>query len=194
MPWEKTFDLDDATDRAIAVFWNKGYEATSMADLTSAMGINKGSLYNAFGSKKALFTRALLQYDRENRQAGLAQLEAMDAPVESVRVLFDTLIAESEADTEKKGCLLVNTALELPHHDDDIKIIVTAGLGDLQAFFQRIIVSGHNKGEIPASVDPGETAEALLSLVIGLRVLARGVFDADQLTGIRNQALKLLGA
>ncbi len=62
MPWEKTFDIDEATDKAIEVFWKKGYEATSMSDLTQAMQINKGSLYNAFGSKKALFDRALARY------------------------------------------------------------------------------------------------------------------------------------
>ncbi|MGB1215804.1 MAG: TetR/AcrR family transcriptional regulator, partial [Pikeienuella sp.] len=55
MPWEKSFDLDDATDKAAAVFWAKGYEATSISDLVAAMGINKGSLYNAFGDKRRLF-------------------------------------------------------------------------------------------------------------------------------------------
>ena len=56
MPWEKTFDIDEAIDRATEVFWAKGYEATSLADLIKATGVNKGSFYNAFGSKKKLFT------------------------------------------------------------------------------------------------------------------------------------------
>lgn len=116
MPWEKSFDPEEAVDRAQKVFWAKGYEATSLSDLTDGMGINKGSLYNAFGSKKALFMRALLEYDRDNRQKSLTQLEAIDDPVIAVTTLFDGLIAETMADSEKKGCLLVNTALELPHH------------------------------------------------------------------------------
>ena len=76
MPWEKNFDLDKATDKAIQVFWKKGYEGTSMSDLIDAMGINKGSLYNAFGSKDELFNRALLRYDQLNRQEALKQLKS----------------------------------------------------------------------------------------------------------------------
>jgi TetR/AcrR family transcriptional repressor of nem operon len=74
MPWEETFDIDEATDKATEVFWKKGYEATSMADLIEAMQINKGSQYNAFGSKKEIFDRALVRYDQKNRAAKIAEL------------------------------------------------------------------------------------------------------------------------
>lgn len=194
MPWVKDFDVDDAVDRAMKVFWAKGYEATSISDLVKAMEINKGSLYNAFGSKKDLFTRAFLKYDVENRQATIRQLEAMDDPVRAIEVLFDGLIAESLDDAERKGCLLVNTALDLPNQPQDIRDMVTSAMDGFEAFFERRIRDGQKTGRIPAGIDAKEAARALLTLVVGLRVLARGTFDAAGLEAIRAQALRTIGA
>ncbi len=194
MPWKKSFDLDDAVDRAQKVFWAKGYEATSLSDLTTSMGINKGSLYNAFGSKKELFTRALLKYDRDNGQKNLKQLAAIEDPVEAIATLFDGLIAQSVSDTDKKGCLLINTALDLPNHEDDIREMVSTALGDFELFFERLITRGQERGTVPEAINATETAKSLLALVVGLRVLARGVFDADGLQAIKNDALRLITA
>ncbi|MCY6382629.1 TetR/AcrR family transcriptional regulator [Hoeflea prorocentri] len=192
MPWEKSFDLDEATDKAITVFWKKGYEGTSMADLIEGMGINKGSLYNAFGSKKALFDRALLRYDTLNRSAILAQLAKLDDPVGAIEQLFDGLIAETEADKQQKGCLLINTALELPNHTQDVQVMVTGALGEFEDFFRQLIVKGKETGQIPETVNADETAKALLSLVVALRVLARGTYDANALKALKAGALRLV--
>ncbi len=192
MPWEKSFDMDDALERAQTVFWAKGYEATSLSDLTKGMGINKGSLYNAFGSKKALFTQALLKYDRDNHQKTIAELDMLDDPVEALTTLFDGLIAECETDADRKGCLLVNTALDYPNHGDEVQELVRSALGDIEAFFQRLIVKGQKAGSIPETVPVDDTAKSLLSLVVGLRVLSRGVFDASALEAIKKDALRLV--
>lgn len=194
MPWVKDFDVDEAVDRAIEVFWAKGYEATSVADLADAMRINKGSLYNAFGSKKELFTRALLKYDRENRQASLKQLETMDDPVAAIRTLFDGMIAESQSDSEHRGCFLVNTALDLPNHTEDIQDMVTSALQDLEQFFARAIKRAQGLGRAPADLDRRKAAKSLVAQVVGLRVLARGAFDAKDLKAIRSQALAQISA
>jgi len=190
MPWVKDFDVDEAVDRAKQVFWAKGYEATSIANLVDAMKINKGSLYNAFGSKKALFVRALLKYDRENRQATLRQLEAMDDPIRAIETLFDGFIDESLADAEHKGCLLVNTALELPNQSKDIQDLVVAAMADLEGFFKRMITLAQTRGEVSSDLDANQVAKSLLSQVVGLRVLSRGVADATSLNAIRTQALR----
>lgn len=192
MPWEKNFDLDEATDKAINVFWKKGYEGTSMSDLTEGMKINKGSLYNAFGSKKKLFDRAFLRYDRLNRQESIRQLDQVDDPVAAIEILFDGLIEETRNDTEKKGCLLVNTALELPNHSPDIQEMVTSALGDFEAFFVRTIQRGQQSGSIPDSINADEAAKSLLALVVGLRVLARGAFDASSLEALKTEAKRLI--
>ncbi len=189
MPWVKDFDEEDVVKRAMKVFWAKGYESTSISDLLRVMEINKGSFYNAFGSKKALFVRALLKYDRENRQRSIATLEALGDPVASIKTLFDGLVKESLADTEQKGCLLVNTALDLPNHSEDIKEMVTSALKDFEKFFERLIRVGQERGEIPDTIDVSQTAKSLLTQVVGLRVLARGVFDEASLRAIGIQAL-----
>ena len=193
MPWEKSFDLDDALARSLPRYFGpKAMRPPPWPHLIDTMGINKGSLYNAFGSKKELFTRALLQYDRDNRQSMLAQLEALDDPFVAITQLFDALIAESIADPEKKGCLLVNTALELPNHTDDIREIIGAVIEDFEAFFRRQIKRGQKRGVISKNVKANDTAKSLLSLLFGLRVLARGDFDASGLRAIKRDALRLI--
>jgi TetR/AcrR family transcriptional regulator, transcriptional repressor for nem operon len=192
MPWVKDFDEDVVIDRATKVFWAKGYEATSISDLVEAMQINKGSLYNAFDSKAALFTRALLKYDLENRQAAMEQLEALDSPLQAIKALFDSLVKESSADKERKGCLLVNTALDLPNQPPEIQRIVSSALLDFENFFKRVVKLGQKRGDFASDLDPKETAQWLVSQVVGLRVLARGVFGASGLHAIRSQVLRHL--
>ncbi|TQV86474.1 TetR/AcrR family transcriptional regulator [Aliikangiella coralliicola] len=192
MPWEKNFNIDDAVDRATEVFWAKGYEATSLADLLQAIGINKGSFYNAFGSKKKLFTQSLLKYEREQRRDILAELESLEDPVLAINKLFDALIEQSLTDKDKKGCFLVNTALDLPNHDIDTQKTVKKGLKGSESFFERQIKSGIQTGAIPKTIDPGICAKGLLALLVGLRVLARGVFDKTSLMAIKKQAIDLI--
>jgi len=193
MPWEKSFDTDLALSKAMKVFWSKGYDATSMTDLTKAMQINKGSLYNAFGGKRPLFVKAILKYDLENRRETLAQLEAQDDPITALGTMFDGLIKQSLSDKEKKGCLLVNTALELPRHDAETRAIVTSGLQDFEDFFRRGVEIAQKRGQVTATIDAQSAAKGLMALVVGLRVLARGVFDESGLWAIKHQAMRLLG-
>lgn len=193
MSREKLFDVDDALDRAADVFWAKGYQAASMADLINGMGINKGSLYNAFGSKKELFKRVLIKFEQGHQIPTLARLEALDDPVAAISTLFDSLIAQSVTDAEKKGNLIVNTALELPNHDEDIGDIVRSATGRLEACFKRLLELGQQRGEISKDIDAEVTAKSLLTLTVGLRVLARGTFDTAGLQAIKSSALTLIG-
>jgi TetR/AcrR family transcriptional regulator, transcriptional repressor for nem operon len=192
MPWIKDFDEDVVIDRATKVFWAKGYEATSISDLVEAMQINKGSLYNAFGSKAALFTRSLLKYDLENRQAAMEQLESLDNPQLAIKALFDSIIKESSADKERKGCLLVNTALDLPNQPPEIQRIVSSAMLDFENFFKRLVKLGQQRGVFAGDLNAKETAQWLVSQVVGLRVLSRGVFGASGLNAIRTQVLRHL--
>ncbi len=192
MPWEKSFDEDDAIAKAMKVFWKKGYEPASIADLIAETGITRGSLYNAFGGKEQLFVKALLKYDRENRRAMLAELEAMDDPKRAIATLLDGIVAETLADTEKKGCFIVNTASELATHGEEVNRIVHNGIREFEAFFRRSIEVAQARKDIPESLDAAATAKALLAMVVAIRVLGRGVFDESALNMIADQALRLL--
>ena len=192
MPWEKTFDIDKATDKAIEVFWKKGYEATSMSDLTQAMQINKGSLYNAFGSKKALFDRALARYDQNNRAAKLEKLRKSPDAVAAITGLFDSLIEDARQDPRNLGCFVVNTAQDLPNQPPEVAKVVKGSLDDIERFFAEMIEKGHAAGQIPSSVGASDTAQALLSMLVGLRLLSRGVAGIPALESIREGALRLI--
>ena len=192
MPWEKSFDEDAVVGKAMEVFWEKGYEATSINDLIEGTGIGRGSLYNAFGGKQALFVRAVSKYHAENHQATLARLEALDEPLNAIRGLFAAVVQETIEDKAKKGCFLINTTLELCTHDAKIQALIRRGHEETIAFFRRCIEVGQARKDIPPSVDALSTAKLLLSLVIAIRVLGRGAFNERDLRSIAEQAERLL--
>lgn len=192
MPWEKSFDEDAVVEKAMKVFWEKGYEATSINDLIKGTGIGRGSLYNAFGGKQSLFHQALLKYHSENHRATLAKLEALDDPLKAIHGLFDAVTRQTIADKEKKGCFLINTTLELWAHDAKTRALIKQGHDETIAFFRRCIEVGQARKEIPPSVDPLATAKVLLSLMIALRVLGRGAFTDKDLREFADQADRLL--
>ena len=192
MPWEKQFDIDRALQRAMQAFWARGYEATSMQDLVDCMQINRGSLYATFGDKRSLFLQALRRYDERHRADWVAALEVSGGAKTAVIGAFDSVVDAVLYDGARDGCLLVNTALELSPHDSEVSAIVAQGLSEMEDFFRRMIEKGRRTGEIPAQIDPTETARALLSLFIGLRVLSRSRPEAMLLRSVARQAKKLL--
>ena len=193
MPWEKTFEVQDAVDKAMQVFWSKGYVDTSIADLLEATGLKRSSLYNAFGDKRNLFVKALRKYDRENHRATLSQLEEFESPHQVIQTLFEGVVQETLMDPDQRGCLLVNTSLELPTHDKEIQTIVKNSLRVIEDFFRRQIELGQARAELPESLDPQETARALVALITGIRVLGRGVYEESALRSIATQAMRLIG-
>lgn len=192
MPWEKQFNTDAALSKAMEAFWARGYEATSVQDLTACMGINRGSLYATFGDKHALFIQALRHYDAIHRGAWVARLTGTRTPKSAIVAAFDEVIASVLEGASRDGCLLVNTALELSPHDDEIAAIVSAALSEMEGFFRDRILAGQESGEIPATVDPTETARSLLSLFVGLRVLSRSRPEEPLLSSVAHQAERLV--
>lgn len=193
MPPEKQFNTDKALGAAMAAFWARGYEATSIQDLVDCMGINRGSLYATFGDKHSLFIQALRRYDAIHRGSWTAALAKTKSPRGAVAGAFEGAISAVLDAGSRDGCLLVNTALELSPHDREISEIVSEGLSEMESFFREMIEKGQASGEIPLSVAPVDTARSLLSLFIGLRVLARSRPDEALLRSVANQAEALLG-
>lgn len=195
MPWEKQFDVEAALAKAMQAFWARGYEATSMQDLVTCMGLNRGSLYATFGDKRSLFIQALRRYDETHREAWLAAIRAAKGPRDAVLAAFEGAIEaalDRRVEGASDGCFLVNTALELSPHDAEIGAIVARGFAETEDFFRAMIAEGQAAGEIPAELDPRETARSLLGLFIGLRVLARSRPEKALLRSIAKQAAALL--
>jgi len=192
MPWEKQFSTDEALSKAMHAFWARGYEATSMQDLVTSMGINRASIYATFGDKHSLFIEALRAYDARHRAAFLERLRNQHPGKAAIVKAFDEVIASALEGGPNDGCLLVNTALELSPHDEAVAEIVGAGLRQVETFFRDMIKAGQALEEIPLSVDPAPTAQALLSLFVGLRVLTRSRPEKALLKSIARQAEAML--
>src|SRR4029077_7688696 len=115
----REFDEASALDAAMDCFWKDGYEPTSVRDLAARMGITGASLYNAFGDKRSLFREVLQRYAERGRRDGNARLESRVPPKQAVSAFLGEIV-ERAVDGDRRGCLLVNTALEIAPHDPEV--------------------------------------------------------------------------
>jgi TetR/AcrR family transcriptional repressor of nem operon len=183
----RSFDDDKALDAAALCFWARGYEATSVRDLSLTMGIAAPSLYNAYGDKRMLFI-ASLQYYCEKACARLARFEAAEPGTAAIAGFFSDIVERSLSDPDRKGCFLVNAALEVAPHDAAVQTLIAAYFKGLQAFFQKNIEAAKPEGGA-ASVDPVPYSAHLLSVVMGIRVLARWNPERNVLEAAASHAL-----
>ena len=191
MPWEKQFDVDRARQSAMSAFWTHGYENTSMQDLLDAMGIQRGSFYDTFKSKRDVLLAALGAYD-DGRRETFRKLAQGHSPKQTIEALFRGVLAEAKSASGRRGCFLVNSALELAPRDADVAKIVNRAFAETEAFFRSMIENGQALGEIPKHVDPVRTAQALLGMLLGMRVLSRSGSTAGVLKAIAAQAVASL--
>jgi TetR/AcrR family transcriptional regulator, transcriptional repressor for nem operon len=189
---QRTFDENEALDAAVERFWGHGYAASSVRDLADAMGIGGASLYNAFSDKRSLFVRALKRYLDRTLRERVARLERSLPPKQAIRAFFDEIVEHSLRDGERRGCLLVNSALEVAPHDRELGAEIAARLDELEAFFRRALLAAQAEGTVPATRNPQDLARLLLGVHLGLRVLARARPRRALLEGIVRPALALL--
>ena len=188
----KAFDEDEVLDRAVDCFWQHGYEATSVRDLADRMGIGGASLYNAYGDKRALFVAALARYADRSMRERIDRLEKRGRPKEAIRAFLAEIIDRSLEDPDRKGCLLVNSALDVAPRDAAIGRVIAGCFGELRAFFRRNLEAARAAHQVPRQTDPDELAGHLLGVVLGIRVLARTGANRAQLDAVARPALSLL--
>jgi TetR/AcrR family transcriptional repressor of nem operon len=188
----KAFDENEVLDRAVDCFWQHGYEATSVRDLADRMGISGASLYNAYGDKRALFASALARYAERSMRERIARVEKGSRPKKAIRAFLAEIIDRSLADPDRKGCLLVNSALDVAPHDAEIGRVIAGCFGELRAFFRRNLEAARAAHQLPRQTDLDELAGHLLGVVLGVRVLARTGANRAQLDAVARPALRLL--
>jgi len=193
MPRPREFDETVALEAAIDCFWRRGYQATSVRDLATSMGISGPSLYNAFGDKHDLFARALEHYLDSSTRARIERFEETLPPKRAIRSFFEDIVARSVGDRERRGCFLINSALEVAPHDAKLGAIIAERLGEIEAFFHRSIRAAQRDGTVPRDVRAKDVARLLLSVLLGIRVLARAKPDKALLEGVARSALAALG-
>ncbi|MBE1590910.1 TetR/AcrR family transcriptional regulator [Nonomuraea angiospora] len=180
----KQFDPDVAVEHAMEVFWRKGYAATTPQDLVDALGIGKGSLYNTFGSKHALFEAALSRY-RDSQAAALIEMLEEPGPVKDrLRRALRSLSEMDLADPDRRGCMAVNTAAELGQSDESAARLVRRMLDRTEEAFRALVEEGRRTGEIAADRDARAAGSLLLNTVVGMRLLARVADGPDRLTRV----------
>jgi TetR/AcrR family transcriptional regulator, transcriptional repressor for nem operon len=172
-------------------FWERGYAATSVQDLVRETGITAASLYNAFGDKRALFRAALNQYIDRSVGERIRRCEALPAR-EAIQGFFQDILNRSLSDREHKGCLLVNSALEVAPHDAEFQEIIATVLRRVEAFFLKCIKTGQADGTITRSSSAQDLARHLLAVLMGVRVLARVRPEKALLEGVIRPALSAL--
>ena len=187
----KEFDRDDALRKATDVFWRTGYEATSVEDLARSMGIGRQSLYDTFGDKHALFTEALELYRRERSGAVIRCLSEAVDPLSAIRGLFHA-IAEEPIEVKKRGCLIVNTAMEVCPRDASISRLVSENQRLLRDALRCALVRAERKGDLPSGANPEKLSRYLLTSIQGLYVAAKTDPDPAALHDIADQMLLVL--
>jgi TetR/AcrR family transcriptional regulator, transcriptional repressor for nem operon len=187
----REFDEEFVLGAAIRCFWNRGYEATSVKDLVAESGITAASIYNAFGDKRALFRAALDHYVEDSIGERLRRCEALPAR-EAIGAFFDEILHRSLRDRDHKGCLLVNSALEIAPHDAEFQRVIAAVLCRIERFFLECIKAGQAEGTITRSVAAPDLAHHLLAALMGVRVLARVRPERPLLEGAIAAAFALL--
>jgi TetR/AcrR family transcriptional repressor of nem operon len=186
-------EFDEATvlEAAMHCFWAQGYEATSVRDLAAQMGITGASLYNAFGDKRSLYRRSLAYYLAQSVRDRVARFERLE-PFPAIRAFFDEIVGRSVSDKQRRGCMLVNSALELAPYDAEFRKIVAEEMIFIEQFFLRCIAAGQKDGTISAAQPAAELAKLLLSVLLGIRVLARTRPQRTVLEGSTNAVMALI--
>ncbi|GAA3407378.1 TetR/AcrR family transcriptional regulator [Paenibacillus hodogayensis] len=169
----REFDVEQALDAAMQLFWEKGYEAASLSDLTSAMGIQRPSLYAAFGDKQGLFEAALRKYTQAHALALRSILHSKTSVKESFRSLFEGLVEAEYAGNRNRGCFCINTIVELAPHDEKFEVLTREHQMYLAAIFQEAIERGRKAGELEPGENDKALAQTLVVSLIGLTVMMK---------------------
>ncbi|MFL5338584.1 MAG: TetR/AcrR family transcriptional regulator [Gemmataceae bacterium] len=185
----REFDTEKALDAALQVFWRKGYEGASLPDLTAAMGINRPSLYAAFGNKEGLFRRAVDRY--------------VQGPASFVRTALDETTARGVAEKllggavdlvtdprGPRGCLLVQGALACGQEAESVRCELVARRLAGEAAIRERFERAKAEGDLPADADPADLARYVVTVTRGLAVQAAGGANRKELRRVADMALR----
>lgn len=187
----KEFDEEVVLGRAMELFWERGYQATSTSDLVDHLGIGRASLYATYGSKHELFLRALDAYIQA-RVTTLTDVLSQPGPVlPAVRKVLD-LFVKRALDGDRPGCMVVNTAAELAPADSEAARRVQASWVALETGLASALTRARAQGELPADKDPHALASFLMVFIQGVLVVGKGDPNRERLVIASREALSIL--
>ena len=192
MARKKEFDREEVLEKAMEVFWRKGYEATSIQDLVECMGINRGSLYDTFTDKHTLFLDAIAHYRHTVVEQAFARLAAPGASKQAIIDHFHAVVDRAIVDGRRWGCLMTNTIVELSAHDSVIAARTQANLQQIDNTFYQALVRAKQQGELKPDHDLHALAQYLTASMQGLRVISKVTPDPSVLRDIVKVVLTVL--
>ncbi|WP_263164964.1 TetR/AcrR family transcriptional regulator [Streptomyces sp. SCSIO ZS0520] len=188
----KEFDPELAVDRAMEVFWSRGYSGTSPQHLVEALGIGRGSLYNAFGSKRQLFELALRRYYERETVRLIEVLDGGGSPRARIRAALELVVRAALEDARRRGCLATNTAVEFGVVEETVNYLVRRTFERQEAAFKGAVLEAQAAGEVDRAADAGALARLLLAAINGIRVLAKADPAPERLDGLVEAAMRAL--
>jgi len=169
----REFDIDEATRKAMNVFWDRGYHDASLPDLLSGMDLTKGSFYKAFGDKKAIFLRALELYSDDAMRNVRDVLSSDTSPKVAIRNALLRYAELSSGPKGLRGCFAVLSTTEMLPGDSETAVRMNKHFSRLQDLFADAVLRGQAMGEIGKRTDAGTMALFIVSHAQGMRVLGK---------------------
>ena len=192
MPRSETFDREKVVKDAMQIFWEKGYNGTSMQDIVDATGLNRSSIYNSFGSKRSLYLATLDLYEREGHQLHRKVLLKSRNPLEAIKGMLNNVLIASRADTEGKGCFIMNCKTELGNMDDELNNWLFQNQEESVSLFRDLVSQGQEEGIINTLQDAHTYAYYLYNTFQGLRMTGMLTKDREVLQGILENTMRIL--
>jgi TetR/AcrR family transcriptional regulator, transcriptional repressor for nem operon len=180
----REFDREDVLERAMQVFWSKGYAATSISNLTDAMELSKSSLYDTFGSKHRLFLEAM-DYYRENVTVQVKSVADLQKPaIQVISAVLTRAVDRILHPDGRRGCFLNNCAVEVGPTDPQAAARCRAGLAVMEETFLKLVFRAQKEGAISGERDPQSLARYLTSTINGIMVIGKANPDRTVLEDI----------
>jgi len=192
MARNRQFDETQALVAAMRVFWEKGYEGTSIQDLEDAMGLKRTSIYNAFGNKRALFERVMACYKESVMAALFADMDSAPDIREGIRRLLNGALNIHFDAGNPGGCLVVLSLLESGQHDAQSQAALQQTIHDLKQALQSRLTRAKKAGELAAGLDTAVTATTIATTMTGMMVMGKANFTQAALKKTINQVIGLL--
>lgn len=177
MARSKDFDENEVLQKAVNLFWNKGYNGTSMQDLVDGLGISRSSLYDTYGDKHTLFIKSLENYKEASTKKMCNIISNTVSAKDAVKQLLELTALELIDDTEHKGCFMTNAAVEVAPHDAQVGTMLCQSEQQVEDSFYQAIKKGQESGEITNKRDARAIARFIFNNVKGLRVSAKSTSD-----------------
>lgn len=192
MPRVKKFDEQDILERAMQLFWEKGFSATSIQDLVTRLGVNRASLYDTYGGKDELFKKSFKFYRKNNTESLREFLSNQPDVKEGLKLLFDKAIDESINDPARKGCFVVNATTELVPGDKEMHAILLENKKTFEQIFYDYLKKGEAENQFKSGKDLKAIASLIFTLYNGFKVVSKVEPQKEEMSNTISLALSLL--